>query len=280
MPSETFESFKAELNTLKNIVDSYHAKTIQDENLRDRFRILYRSWFSVVKPDIETHLRNKRDYFKLNAELELIANLASKRKSIEEYKKRINKSIELANSLVIYLPIHEKIVRIPSGVSLFIPDIPDLPTQFVPNALLGWKSNMESFLRKHPYDKSVFLMIRYRKRNKSLLQSIKQLLKKNNLNCILASDHQITDDLYNPIACLLCCSRGIAVFDRPESNEKFNPNVAYELGMFHLLGRNFIILKNNSLISLHTDILMKLYQPYSNKNNAALKIEEWLSRKT
>jgi hypothetical protein len=85
----------------------------------------------------------------------------------------------------------------------------------------------------------------------------------------------LTDDLYNPIACLLCCARGIAIFDQAEIDQQFNPNVAYELGMLHLLSRPCLILKHSSLKSLQTDILMKLYQPYGTLKEAAKFVSNW-----
>jgi hypothetical protein len=93
-------------------------------------------------------------------------------------------------------------------------------------------------------------MIRYRKRNQEIIKAIKKALGAKNLHAIIASEHELTDGLYNPMACLLCCSRGIAVFNRPEPAEKLNPNVAYELGMLHLLGRKCLILKHWKLQSL------------------------------
>ena len=129
---------------------------------------------------------------------------------------------------------------------------------------------------KHPFDKSVFIMIRYRARNKKLVQSIKDTLKKHNFYGVLASEHNLTDDLYNPVACLLCCSRGLVVFDRAESNQTFNPNVAYELGMMHLLGRDCLILKHNTLKVLHSDILMKLYNKYSNNKQVEEHVNRWV----
>lgn len=93
---------------------------------------------------------------------------------------------------------------------------------------------------------------------------------------ILASEHNLTDDLYNPIACLLCCCRGLAIFDKPESRQEFNPNVAYELGMMHLLGRECRILKHSALKVLHTDILMKLYLEYRSVEEAEKLIDRWL----
>ena len=78
------------------------------------------------------------------------------------------------------------------------------------------------------------------------------------------------------MACLLCCSKGLAVFDEPEAEQVFNPNVAYELGMMHLLGRTCRILKHSSLEVLHTDILMKLYLPYSTLEEVAAHLNQWL----
>jgi hypothetical protein len=120
-------------------------------------------------------------------------------------------------------------------------------------------------------------MIRYRKRTKALIKAAKSTLEENDLIGIVASEHRITDDLYNPVACLLCCSRGIAIFDRPEKKEVFNPNVAYELGMLHLLGRECLILKHSILKSLQTDILMKIYTPFDVPSDVRGCIDEWIN---
>jgi hypothetical protein len=135
---------------------------------------------------------------------------------------------------------------------------------------------MEAFLRHNPFDRSVFIMIRYRHRNRDLIAHIKKRLENLNYKGIIASDHNITDDLYNPIACLLCCSKGLAIFDEPEAEQVFNPNVAYELGMMHLLGRACRILKHSSLTVLHTDILMKLYLAYSTIEEVDQHLTSWL----
>ena len=148
----------------------------------------------------------------------------------------------------------------------------------MPNQLIGWKREIESFINEYPFDKSIFIMIRYRKKNVSLIEIIKNVLSKNGLTGILASENQIVDDLYNPIACLLCCSKGIAVFDSPEAKQTFNPNVAYELGMMHLLGRECLILKHRTLTKLHTDILMKLYKEYDSVKDTELILNEWMER--
>ncbi|MEI9475540.1 MAG: hypothetical protein WCO26_03060 [Deltaproteobacteria bacterium] len=278
MPAETFESFKAELSTLRGIVSAAQNRTIRDELLLERFRTLFRTWASIVRPTIEPLLQTKRDFLKLGAELEALARLTSKYKAVADYRKRLNTSIRLANELVLHLPPTQA-QRSPIHLgrdNLFLPAIPDLPVYLVPNPLLGWKSKIEAFVNKYHFDKSVFLMIRYRERNKNLLKEIKSVLSEKGLNGILASEHNLTDDLYNPIACLLSCSKGIAIFDKAEIRQKFNPNVAYELGMLHLLGRDCLILKHQSLKNLQTDILMKLYHEYETAETAGTEIRNWI----
>jgi len=278
--AETFESFKAELSALRDLVFAVEKKTVRDEFLLDRFRTLIRAWASIVRPTIEPLLQSKRDFLKLGAELEALARLTSKCKPVADYRKRLNRSIKLANVLALYLPpTRGQRLSAPSSArdDLFLPMIPDLPVYLVPNPLLGWKSKIEAFVNIYPFDKSVFLMIRYRERNKGLLKEIKSVLSDFGMNGILASEHNLTDDLYNPIACLLSCSKGIAIFDEAEDREEFNPNVAYELGMLHLLGRSCLILKHQSLKTLHTDILMKLYRQYGTAEAAGTEVQNWIS---
>lgn len=277
MPTATFEAFKAELSTLRDIVSSYPKKTLRDEALLDRFRTLFRTWISTVRPAIEPLLQSKKDFLKLGAELEVLANLTSKYKPIADYRKRLSKAIQLSNDLVLYLPPSgEAISPSSANTELFLPSIPDLPSKLVPNPLVGWRRKLAAFTDKYFFDKSVFIMVRYRDRNESLIRAIKSILSKNGHHGILASDHNLTDDLYNPIACLLCCSKGIVIFDEAETEEKFNPNVAYELGMLHLLGRSCLILKHQSLRALQTDILMKLYSEYTTVEEACTHTRDWI----
>lgn len=279
MPTETFEAFKAELFALRDIVSAVRKKTIRDELLLDRFRTFFRSWASIVRPTIEPLLSSKRDFLKLGAELETLARLTSKYKPVADYRKRLNTAIKLANDLVLYLPPtgEHKTPSRPSKDDLFLPTIPDLPVKLVPNPLIGWKSRIEAFLNGYPFDKSVFIMIKYRDQNKGLIKTIKSVLSENGLNGILASEHNLTDDLYNPIACLLSCSKGIAIFDEAEAGQELNPNVAYELGMLHLLGRGCLILKHQSLKTLPTDILMKLYHEYDTSDDTRKQMQDWIT---
>jgi hypothetical protein len=281
MAAGTFDAFRAELTVLKTILEGLQKKTVRDEALRQRFRRLFSTWSAIVRPALAPLLDNKRDFFKLSAELELLARLTSKIKPVHDYRKRLNRALYLANSLVIFLPpsslVEAPVTRASDRGELFLGSVPDLPMRLVPNPLIGWKREMEAFVNKYPFDKSVFIMIKYRRNNRPVIRALKSVLSQHGFSPILASEHNLTDDLYNPIACLLCCSKGIAVFDKPEPQQPFNPNVAYELGMMHLLGRNCLILKHTSLTALHTDILMKIYVEYRNLPQARTRAADWIN---
>jgi len=272
-----FDSFRTELYALAQAVEQVQGKTLRDQHLRERFRSLLRSWTYTVQPTIRGHVENTREFFKLAAELETVGQLTTKSKPLAEYKKRLRRAIQLSDALVLSLPAAPP----PASArhELFLPEIPDLPLSMVPERLIGCRSRMQQFLLKHPFDHSVFIMIRYG-RNKHVIAAIKRAvaaitIEGRPLFPVLASEHKLTDDLYNPIACLVCCSLGIAVFSREKPKEKHNPNVAYELGMMHLLNRRCLILKHATLTSLQTDILMKLYDPYTGPASAANVITQW-----
>ena len=278
MPASTLDAFRGELNALARIVSEIQKKTVRDDELRERFRTLFRTWSAAVRPAISQALGSRRESHKLQAELEALAQLASRCMPVTQYRKRLDRAIRLANDLVLYLPPQDlpPTPRPARTDELFISSIPDLPIRLVPNPLLGWRREMSAFATTHPFDRSVFIMVRYRPRNTGLISEVKQALAEYGLHGILASEHALTNDLYNPIACLLCCSRGIAIFDQAEADQKFNPNVAYELGMLHMLGRDALLLKHRTLEALHTDILMRLYVEYRTPGNATTEVLRWI----
>ncbi len=277
MQASEFDSFRAELRALTDALNGIDKKTLRDEQLRERFRTLFRSWASNIEPSLKGYQDGKREILKLTGEIETLARLASKQKAVTEYRKHLRRAAALSDNLAIQLPASREPEARTPGVrqELFLSGIPDLPSSLVPTSILGWRSRLELFLNKHPFDKSVFIMIRYRPRNAEVIKYVKKALSNEGLFGVLASEHNLTDDLYNLVACLLCCSRGIAVFDEPEQNEIFNPNVAYELGMLHLLGRPCLILKHAVLKALQTDVLMKLYRPYTKTDEVSEIIREW-----
>jgi hypothetical protein len=187
--------------------------------------------------------------------------------------------------------LHEQILlevaRIPLGVQAafpapgpapLFPEISDLPNQLVPYAVQGWSEQIKKFLKANPFGKNVFIMVSYRARLEPLIDGVKDKLEKLHLNPVLARDYSLTNDLYNPIACLLCCSYGVAIFDRAETAQMHNPNVVYELGMMQLLKRPCVILKHSKLRKMPTDLLNMLYEDYSSQKEAVQKLSEWWTR--
>ena len=159
-----------------------------------------------------------------------------------------------------------------------LPEVDDLPNQLIPNALHGWIPNMKQFLEKNRFERNVFVMVSYRRELGSLIRAVESALIELKLNPVIARDVDITDDLYNPIACLLCCSYGVAIFDRAQVTQKHNPNVVYELGMMQLLKRPCIILKHSGLRRMPTDLLSRLYENYQDTNSAVRGINRWWKR--
>ena len=111
--------------------------------------------------------------------------------------------------------------------------------------LIGYKEKLQRQLNRYPYEKNVFLMMKFRDNNKEFYNFIKRELGKKGLNCVRADEAEwnLTNDVYNPLAVLCCCKYGIALFDEPEEGAQYNPNVAYELGIMHYQKKDCLILK-------------------------------------
>lgn len=153
------------------------------------------------------------------------------------------------------------------------------PTKyFYLNTLSPYKKTMENLLKKFPYNKNVFLMMKFRNDNKDFSDFIKSELQSSGYNCIRADDPQwnITNNVYNPMAVLYCCKYGIALFDEPEEGAKFNPNVAYELGAMQNQGKKCLILKHSSLKDVPFDLVKDLYKTYKKEYEFRNIFKNWL----
>lgn len=146
--------------------------------------------------------------------------------------------------------------------------------------LVGFRSDIERQISKFPFEKNVFLMMRFRDTNKALSDFIIETLAYADLKGIRA-DHpawNITNDVYNPIAVLYCCKYGIALFDEAEEGQAYNPNVIYELAMMHCLTRECLILRNDALPALPFDLIKNLYMPYKGELAVRTNVQRWLDR--
>ncbi len=146
--------------------------------------------------------------------------------------------------------------------------------------LLGYKEIIKSKLEKYPFEKNVFLMMKFRNDNNGTYKYIKKELEKNGFNCVRADDKEwehITDTSFNPMAVLYCCKYGIALFDEAEKGSTYNPNVAYELGMMQCQNKRCLILKHHSLPNPPFDIVKDLYKTYSKEIEFEEILSDWLT---
>jgi hypothetical protein len=125
--------------------------------------------------------------------------------------------------------------------------------------------SLREFRLDHPDPKKVaFIMMRFgrTRAHEEIVEGIKQALAPHGIHAVRADDKDWHSDLYyNVVTCLYGCGFGIAVFERIESDD-FNPNVALEVGYIMALGKPVCLLKDQTLTSLHTDLVGKLYKTF------------------
>jgi guanylate kinase len=145
---------------------------------------------------------------------------------------------------------------------------------------IGYKVEMLKRLERVDFDKNVFVMMKFRSKNKGLYGHIKSKLKAEGLNCVRADDPEwdITSNVYNPLAVLYCCRYGIALFDEAEPGNNFSPNVSYELGIMHYQHKDCLILKHKSLPTVPFDLIKDLHREYGDSAEAMTIIDEWISK--
>lgn len=146
--------------------------------------------------------------------------------------------------------------------------------------LIGYKNILVEMLKKYPYEKNVFLMMKFRKDNYSTYEFIRDEINSYGFNCIRADqdEWQLTNTTFNPMAIIYCCKFGIALFDEAEEGIYYSPNVAYELGMMQTQSKDCLILINHELPSPPFDIVKDLYKSYDRESQLRNIIKSWLSK--
>jgi hypothetical protein len=274
---ETLRYLRLEVDALLDAVNDLTTEFVARGHILERTQQLFLNWFSNIRPGL---VRNGVPSGVLDSSDEVfkrLVQLTAGRSRQEDYARVLRK---LKRNVIKALLL--EIARLPSeyvphGVrsAPLIAEIPDVPNEFIPNALYGWIPNIKGFLHQYSFDRNVFIMVSYRSRLARLIKNIRAVLVDLELEAIMARDHSLTDDLYNPVACLLCCNYGIAIFDRAEPGQVHNPNVVYELGMMQLLKRPCLILKHEGLRTMPSDLLSRLYESYGSEQEAARRVQAW-----
>jgi hypothetical protein len=145
----------------------------------------------------------------------------------------------------------------------------------IPKNFLHLQRFAPNFLHDHPHpDSNVFLMMRFGKSEQ--YDMIEKILRKKfqdyGLNVLRADDKDYTGDLWDNVCVyMIGCKYGIVVFE--EINERdFNPSVALELGFMMAHGKRCLLLKDQRMPKMPTDIVGKLYKLFD-----AYKIEQSIS---
>src|SRR3990167_2854145 len=111
-----------------------------------------------------------------------------------------------------------------------------------------------------------------------ILKCIKETLKKHSIIGLRADDKVYMDDLFPNIKTYMhACEFGIAVLERI-TEDNFNPNVSLEIGYMFGMTKNVLLLKDDKLASLHTDLAGTLYKSFDTdniENTLPKQIERW-----
>lgn len=273
---EALKNIRREVDALSEAILAESGAFLTNNQLLERIAELFFGWLSNLKPLLVAGPVPAEVIARADRALSEVMKLTGRRSRREDYRTRLR-----AFRLVLMDQILPEVLNLPIAVPAtstrqpLLAEIPGLTDELVPHSLLGWVTQLREFLATHAFDHNVFIMVAYRTRLKTLIDRLKGDLLALGLNGIVARDHRITDDLNNPIACLLCCNYGVAVFDRAEARQMHNPNVVYELGMMQLLKRPCVILKNRKLKIMPTDLLSRLYEDYATVDEASTKLHGW-----
>jgi len=159
-----------------------------------------------------------------------------------------------------------------------------------------YDSALQKTLEKFPYEKSVFIMMPFEKKDirlRTITDTIKETLEEHGLCGWRADDLEraiMKDTWDNIVLNMLSCKYGIAVFvgrtllDRytDEQVTVFNANISLEVGFMKSRGLDVLLLKDERLEKLHTDLISKLYEEfYFDDPEGGVKkaVTEWIEKR-
>jgi hypothetical protein len=112
--------------------------------------------------------------------------------------------------------------------------------------------------------KAAFIMMQFASTlaHCSIVEGIRTCLAQSGIAGLRADNKSFHDDLFwNVLTYIWGCGFGIAVFERIKA-EEFNPNVSLEVGYMLGVKKPICFLKDNTLKTLQTDLVGKLYLPF------------------
>lgn len=156
----------------------------------------------------------------------------------------------------------------------------------VPPGYEGLQPFLDTFAQDHPeIEKNVFIAMRFRdgKQFTEIHQSVKASLAKYGLQGLRADDkvYPLDGDLWNNVCVyMLACKYAVCVFEEIDERE-FNPNVPLEFGFMRALNRQVLLLKDQRMPVLPTDMTGKVYRPFDSydiSKTIQRQVGEWAER--
>jgi hypothetical protein len=147
------------------------------------------------------------------------------------------------------------------------------------------QESLERFKEDHPDSaRTAFMLMQFgqTRAHEEIAAAIKEGLAVHGIIGVRADDRQYHDDLFpNVLTYMHGCGLGIAVFERIEA-ERFNPNVALEVGYMFAMRKPVCLLKDRTLDTLHADLVGKLFRQFDTQNPGETippVVSKWLSDK-
>jgi uncharacterized protein YodC (DUF2158 family)/nucleoside 2-deoxyribosyltransferase len=144
------------------------------------------------------------------------------------------------------------------------------------------QDSLNKFKVDHPDErKTAFIMMRFSETasHNEIVRVIKAETKAQSITAVRADDKQYHSDLFPNIKTYMHgCGFGIAVFERIET-EDTNPNVALEVGYLCALNKPVLLLKDQTLRTLQTDLAGRIYRPFDTstpEKTLPAVIKKWL----
>lgn len=143
------------------------------------------------------------------------------------------------------------------------------------------KESLREFGKDNAGRKTGFVIMSFDKSpaHQKIFRVIKSKCASLGIQALRADEKQYADDLLdNILTYVYGCDFGIGVFERIRSNV-YNANVSFEAGYMMGIGKPILLLKDDSMDALQTDLTGKLYKSFDYQRPAATlptELESWL----
>lgn len=163
------------------------------------------------------------------------------------------------------------------------PTLAEAPHHLIPPELAPapFQAGIARFLQGHPFDRNVLCITRFPRSDQdpvaAAISACREACADVSLSLHLASDRAVVDLLFgNVAAAMWACRYGIAVFE-DQTGEGINYNVVFEVGAMLMTGRRCLLLKDESVAQLPTDLVGHIYQPVAlhNGDDIAGAVHRW-----